>query len=293
MQKQTLTGNEEITSAILLRGGRKLPLDRTLVMGVLNVTPDSFSDGARFNSVEAAVDHAVRMVEEGANIIDIGGESTRPGADPVDQTTEQERVVPVIERLRKGNPVPISVDTYNASTAKAGIEAGADIVNDISALRSDPEMASLVAALEVPVVLMHMQGKPKDMQTAPSYADCVREIGEFFEERIEYCRLAGIDRSRLILDPGIGFGKRLSDNLEILARLEEFRRFGLPLLIGASRKSFIGMLHPDGGEAAERLGGSIAAAVMAVQNGADMVRVHDVAQTVEALKVARAIGESR
>ncbi len=278
---------------IKLADGRELSLSRPLVMGVLNVTPDSFSDGGRFDTVGTAVKHALKMIEEGADIIDIGGESTRPGSDPVSSEIEKQRVLPVIKGVRTESPVPISIDTYHASIAGAAIEVGADIVNDISALRFDQSMAELLSEKKAPVVLMHMLGTPKNMQENPYYTDCVREIGDFFQERLEFCGQSGIERSKIILDPGIGFGKRLSDNLEIIARLGELKRFSLPLLVGASRKSFIEMVYPSGRAPDQRLGGSIAAMVAAVSNGADIVRVHDVHQTVEALKVVRAVKEAR
>ncbi|HUV31771.1 MAG TPA: dihydropteroate synthase [Acidobacteriota bacterium] len=293
MQRENITRREEYTDAIGLAGGRELPLSRPLVMGVLNVTPDSFSDGGRYLRKEVAVRHALEMVGQGADIIDVGGESTRPGADPVGDEQEQARIVPVIEALRRQSPVAISVDSYHASTARAAIRAGADIVNDVSALRFDPAMAAVVAAEGVPVILMHMLGTPRDMQKDPVYVDCVREIDAFFEERIEHCRRSGIDAARLILDPGIGFGKRLSDNVDILRHLGRFKRHGLPLAVGTSRKSFLGMLHPAGSEPDQRLGGSVASALAAVAHGADIVRVHDVGQTVVALKVVQAIGDNR
>ena len=289
MAKQTLTKPEESERVIVLTDGRRLSFGRPLVMGVLNVTPDSFSDGGRYDSPEAALRQAVAMVEQGADIVDVGGESSRPGAQPVDPTEERHRVLPVIAQLRKESRVFISVDTYRAETAAAALDAGADLVNDISALRFDRDMARLVAERAVPIVLMHMKGTPRNMQQNPVYTDCVKEIAEFFDERIEFAAARGIDRNRLILDPGIGFGKRLEDNLDILSRLREFRRFGLPVMVGASRKSFIGMLAPSGAAASERIGGSIAAAVLAMCHGADIVRVHDVAPTVEALKTLVAI----
>lgn len=288
-QKRTLTKPEEIKRVIPLAKGRELPLSRPLVMGVLNVTPDSFSDGGRYSSPDEAVRRAVQMTKEGADIIDVGGESTRPGAAPVEPDEEARRVIPVIERLHRGIDTCLSVDTYRATTAAAAIDAGASIVNDISALRFDPEMVRLVADRKVPVILMHMQGRPGNMQHSPSYEDCVAEIGEFFEERIRFCSEHRIDKSKIILDPGIGFGKRLCDNLEILAGLSRFKKFGLPVLIGASRKSFIEMISPAAGVADRRVGGSIAAAVAAVMNGADIVRAHDVAETVEAIKVIQGI----
>ncbi len=261
-------------------------------MGVLNVTPDSFSDGGKYTDPASAVARGLEMVAEGAAVIDIGGESSRPGAEPVTPEQEQARVLPVIAALRRESDIPISIDTYHAATAARALEAGADIVNDISALRFDSEMAALVAERKVPVVLMHMQGTPRDMQVNPHYDNCVGEIAAFFDERIRFCESQGIGRDRLILDPGIGFGKRLQDNLDILARLREFQRFGLPLLVGASRKSFIGLVHPSGKPADQRLGGSLAAAVVAVLHGARLIRAHDVAATVEALKLTETVGRT-
>lgn len=259
------------------------------VMGILNVTPDSFSDGGRFAEPDAACEQGLRMVSDGAAIIDIGGESTRPGATPVSPDEEIRRVIPVIERIRSQSDVCLSIDTYHSATAEAALVAGANIINDVSALRFDPDMAPLIARTGAPLVLMHMLGTPKDMQTEPHYDNCVEEIASFFEERIRFCMRHGIKREKLIIDPGLGFGKRLRDNLEILAGLERFRHFGLPILVGASRKSFISALHPSDYPADKRLGGSLAAGMMAINNGADILRVHDVAPTVEALKVIRGI----
>ena len=292
MAKQTLTKPEEIKRVLPLFGGRQLPLSRPLIMGVLNVTPDSFSDSGYFMAFPDAVEHALRMEQEEADIIDIGGESTRPGAELVSAEEEMERVIPVIQKLREQTDIPISIDTYKAVTAEAALEAGADMVNDISALRSDPEMVELIATKKVPLALMHMLGTPRDMQKNPRYDNCVEEIAQFFRERVDFCIKNGIDKSKLILDPGIGFGKRLCDNLEILSGLRSFKQFALPLLVGVSRKSFIGMLHAVDSPSDQRLGGSLAAAVAAVINGADIVRVHDVAETVEALKVIQAIRET-
>ncbi|HWR82825.1 MAG TPA: dihydropteroate synthase [Candidatus Deferrimicrobium sp.] len=289
MASKTPTRPDELARVIPLTDGRELRLTRPLVMGVLNVTPDSFSDGGHFVDGEAAVDHALRLAREGADIIDIGGESSRPGAEPVSGSEEKRRVVPVIEMLRRRTDAAISVDTYKAETARSAIDVGADIINDISALRFDAGMVELVATRRVPTILMHMQGTPRSMQDSPYYDDCVEEIARFFQDRIEFCTQQGIERTRLILDPGIGFGKRLSDNIDILRGLRRFKQFSLPVLVGPSRKSFIGMLHPVGTAADRRLGGSIAAAVTAVLNGADIVRVHDVAETVEALKVIEAV----
>ncbi|MCK4372987.1 MAG: dihydropteroate synthase, partial [candidate division Zixibacteria bacterium] len=211
MQKQTFHRTEEIKKVIQLTPGRQLTLTRPLVMGVLNVTPDSFSDGGRYATVDSAVEQALRMEQFGADIIDIGGESTRPGAKPVDEEKEMKRVIPVIERLRNLSDIPISIDTYKAHVAEAGLDAGADMVNDISALRFDTNMALLIAQRRVPVVMMHMQGSPRDMQVDPHYDNCVAEILEFFRRRISICTKQGIDKSKIIIDPGLGFGKRLSD----------------------------------------------------------------------------------
>ena len=275
---------------LALADGRRLKLDRPLVMGVVNVTPDSFSDGRKATSSQM-VQQAIQMEAHGADIVDIGGESTRPGAKPVSIREEMQRVIPVIEKFRNNSKLPISIDTYKSETAAAALDAGADIINDISASRLSPDMAKLAADKKVPLVLMHMLGTPREMQKDPHYDDCVAEIGQFFQERINYCLGQGVDRSQLILDPGIGFGKRLSDNLEILAGLRAFGRYGLPVLVGASRKSFINMLHPTDFRANHRIGGSVAAAVVACANGADILRVHDVRETVEAIKVFRAVGE--
>jgi len=291
--KQVLSKPEEIKRVIPLPGSRQLALSRPLIMGILNVTPDSFSDGGRFGSVDSAVAQGLAMIELGADIVDVGGESSRPGAEPVDLREEIGRVIPVIERLRRETSAPISVDTYRSETAEAALDSGADMVNDISALRQDAAMVNLVAERKVPVVLMHMQGTPRDMQKNPSYVDCVSEVAEFFAERIAFAREHGVNKEKLIIDPGIGFGKRLSDNLSLLANLAAFRKFKLPILVGVSRKSFIGMLNPAATDPAQRLGGSLAAAVAAVINGADIVRVHDVAPTVEALKVIQAIEITR
>ena len=258
-------------------------------MGVLNVTPDSFSDGGMFDSVDRAAKHALAMEADGADIIDVGGESSRPGAEPVSAAEEQARVLPVIEAIRRESDIPVSIDTYHAETARKAIECGADIVNDISALRFDAEMVDVVQKADVPVVLMHMLGEPRTMQADPRYDDCVEEIRAFFVDRIDRALDAGIDREKIIIDPGIGFGKRLEDNLAILAHLERFTSLGVPVLVGASRKSFISKLSKATGDASDRLGGSLAAALTAIGHGADIVRVHDVAATVEALRVFQAI----
>ncbi len=279
-------------AGIRLADGRTLSLERPLVMGVLNVTPDSFSDGGRFSTPDLAVEHALRMEEEGADIIDIGGESTRPGAKPVPEDKELQRVIPVLRRLRDLSDIPISIDTYKAGVARAAINEGADIVNDVSAMRFDTYMIPLLADTGVPVILMHMLGSPRDMQVDPHYDNCVKEICAFFEKRIKIATDHGIDKSKIVIDPGLGFGKRLEDNLEILARFERFLDLGVPVLVAASRKSFIGMIHNPDKPADQRLGGSLAAAMLAAQKGARVIRTHDVAQTLEAVKVFQAIRES-
>jgi len=292
MQKQTLVKSEEIKRVIPLSPGRQLNLSRPLIMGILNVTPDSFSDGGRFDTVDKAVEHALLMEADGADIIDIGGESSRPGSEPVTEKDELARVIPIIRALKKHIKIPISADTCKAEVARTALDEGAEIINDISALRFDPAMAGVIAEKKAPLILMHMLGVPRDMQKNPEYKDCVAEIIEFFKERVAFCIDTGIDKSKIIIDPGIGFGKRLSDNIEILVKIGKFRVLNLPVMIGVSRKSFIGMLHPGGNLPHQRLGGSIAAAVAAILNGADIVRVHDVAETVEALKVIQALKET-
>ncbi len=278
-----------IKPSLALRTGMTISFERPLVMGILNVTPDSFSDGGAYLAREAAVAHALQLIAEGADIIDVGGESTRPGAEPVSLDEELRRTVPVIVAIREKSNIPISIDSYKASVAREALAAGADMINDISALRFDPAMAGLAAESNVPVILMHMQGTPRDMQKNPHYDDCVAEIGTFFQERVDWCGNHGIARSRLILDPGIGFGKRVVDNLQILKKLGEFGRFDIPILVGASRKSFIAGVLPGSSSPPDRLSGSLAAAVVAAMHGADILRVHDVGQTVEALRLLEAI----
>ena len=260
---------------------------RTLLMGIINVTPDSFYDGGRSLDGGRAIANGLALIEEGADIIDIGGESTRPGARPVPEQEELERVLPVIRGLRSVTKVPISIDTYKASVAQEALHEGADIVNDVSALRFDAEMAALAAAEKVPVVLMHMLGTPRTMQSEPRYDDVLREVIEFLAERIQFATQAGIERQNIIVDPGIGFGKTLDHNLALLRGLPAFAPLGQPLMVGASRKAFIGRIL--GTEADQRLEGSLAAAVAAVMGGADIVRVHDVKETRRAIRVADAI----
>lgn len=266
--------------------GKQLDLEKPVVMGILNVTPDSFSDGGRFRRPGAAVAQAQQMAADGAAIIDIGGESTRPGAAPVGVEEELERVIPVVERLTAELEIPLSVDTSKPQVMQASVAAGAGMINDVKALQAEGAL-HMAASLGVPVCLMHMQGEPRTMQASPHYQDVVAEVGGFLETRIEACVDAGIVRERIIADPGFGFGKSLAHNLLLLRELERFQRLGVPLMAGISRKSMIGLL--TGRESDERLAGSLAAAVMAVERGAAIVRVHDVAPTVDALKVATAV----
>jgi len=258
---------------------------RTLVMGILNVTPDSFSDGGNYFSLDRAVEHAIFMEKNGADIIDIGGESTRPGALSVTLEKELSRVIPVIEQLVGTLHIPISIDTYKADIAKHALKLGVGMVNDISALQGDRFLANVVAKYDVPICLMHMKGNPKDMQVNPEYDDVVMEIHNFLKERAEFAIFSGIKKENILIDPGIGFGKRtgrgIEDNCEILRRLSELKSLDFPIVVGASRKTFIS--NVCGGckplPIHERLEGSLAAACMAVANGADIVRVHDVKET--------------
>jgi dihydropteroate synthase len=258
----------------------------TELMGVVNVTPDSFSDGGLYLDPEAAIAHGRELAETGAEILDVGGESTRPGADPVDEEEELRRVVPVIRGL-SGSPSRFSVDTSKAAVAAAALDAGAEIVNDVTALRGDPEMAALCAERGATVVLMHMLGEPRTMQDDPHYEDVVTDVKEFLAARLEAAVAAGIAEERVWLDPGIGFGKTGAHNMELLRRLGELRELGRPLVVGTSRKSFIGKV--DGSPADQRLGGTIASSVLAAAEGADVLRVHDVAEMHQALAVATAI----
>ncbi|HKG35161.1 MAG TPA: dihydropteroate synthase [Solirubrobacterales bacterium] len=259
---------------------------RPELMGVVNVTPDSFSDGGLFLDPGRAIAHGRDLAAAGAEILDVGGESTRPGADPVGAKEERERVAPVIEGLR-GAGARISVDTSKSEVAAAALAAGAEIVNDISALRAAPEIAALCADRGATLILMHMQGTPRTMQDDPRYDDVVGDVRDFLEERLHFAVAEGVPEEHVWLDPGIGFGKSLDHNLELLRRLGELRELGRPLVVGTSRKSFIAKI--DGSDVAERLGGSIASGVLAWRNGADVLRVHDVAEMSEALRVAAAI----
>ncbi|RMG35885.1 MAG: dihydropteroate synthase [Gammaproteobacteria bacterium] len=263
-----------------------LDLSRPRIMGILNVTPDSFSDGGRFDRLDAALRHAEAMCGAGADIIDIGGESTRPGAVPVSEAEELQRVVPVIEALHSRLEVEISIDTSKPGVMRAAVEAGAGLVNDVNALRA-PGAAEMVAALGVPVCLMHMQGEPRTMQQSPRYDDVVTEVRDFLLARAESCMAAGIPRDHIWLDPGFGFGKTLAHNLALLRSLPTLCETGFPVLVGISRKSMIGML--TGREVADRVAGSLAAAVLALEGGARILRVHDVAETRDALRVWEAV----
>ncbi len=268
-------------------GGRILKLDRTRVMGIVNVTPDSFSDGGEHDTTAAAIAHGLQLVEEGADVLDVGGESTRPGAGEVAIETELRRVIPVIEALASRVDVPVSIDTSKPEVMRAAVAAGAGMVNDVYALRREGALDE-AAALGVPVVLMHMLGEPRTMQQSPEYDEVVGDVHRFLAERIFACEMAGIDKKKIIVDPGFGFGKNRGHNLQLLARLEHLTTLGVPVLAGLSRKKTIGEL--TGRDIpADRLFGSVAAHLVAAQNGARIVRVHDVAATVDALKVWEAV----
>lgn len=262
--------------------------ERTYVMGILNITPDSFSDGGRFLNYSEALDHAKQMVDEGADIIDVGGESTRPGAQPASLEEEHGRVIPFIEKLALQVEVPISIDTTKAEVAKDALEAGAAIINDISALRFDPQMASLASEQGVPVVLMHMRGTSDTMQHHLVYDSLISEIYSFLKERIEYAESVGIDSQKIIIDPGIGFGKSVPDgNLSIIKNLSSFKDLGKPILVGTSRKAFIGNVLNLGVE--EREEGTAATISLAISNGAHIVRVHDVGKMKRVVKMVDAV----
>ena len=259
----------------------------TLIMGILNMTPDSFSDGGQFKYHDQAIDYALEMVKEGANIIDIGGESTRPGAKAVQLEEELMRTIPIIEAIRLKSDCLISIDTYKSKVAKAALDAGADMVNDISGLTFDHNMASLVAERNVPVIIMHIKGKPGDMQKNPNYDNLIKEIKAFFEVQIAIAKKAGIDSGNIILDPGIGFGKLLEDNFEIIRELGQISTMGYPVLLGPSRKSFIGFALDLPIE--ERMEGTLASITAGVINGAKIVRVHDIRATRRTLTITEKI----
>jgi len=264
-----------------------LSQNRTLIMGVLNVTPDSFSDGGEFLDAEKAVERAIQMVEEGADIIDIGGESSRPGADPVSESEELRRVLPVITALKDVINVPLSIDTFKASVAEKALDAGVQMINDISGLRGDGDMAKLAAERKVYTIIMHMKATPKTMQANPSYDNLMIELVQYLEERIAFAFSAGITRKKIILDPGIGFGKRVEDNFVILNELQTLVDLGYPVLVGPSRKSFIGLTLdlPEN----DRLEGTSATITAAVLNGAKIVRVHDVKEMRRVVLISDAI----
>ncbi len=269
--------------------GIRLPLGgRTLVMGILNVTPDSFSGDGIADDVEAAVAYARSLVAQGADILDIGGESTRPGSDEISVEEELRRVVPVVRRLAAESPAPISIDTAKAEVAEAALAAGAHIVNDITGLRADPAMAEIAARAGAGVVAMHILGRPRTMQVAPTYEDVLLEVAEYLAGSVELAIAAGVRRDRIVVDPGIGFGKTLEHNLEILRRLAELRALGQPVLVGTSRKRFIGRLLGDA-PPAERVEGTGATVALAIAAGADIVRVHDVAPAEKVARVADAM----
>lgn len=261
---------------------------KTHIMGILNVTPDSFTDGGIFFQRDSAIEHGLRMAEDGADIIDIGGESTRPGSDPVGYEEEVRRTIPVIEELSKRVNIPVSIDTYKADVAKRALDAGASMVNDISGLRFDPEIAGVVAEHKVPVVLMHIKGTPMNMQVNPEYEALIPEILDYLRAGIRLAVDAGVGEDMIIIDPGIGFGKTFEHNLDILKNLREFTLLEKPVLIGPSRKAFIGKILGNA-PASERMEGTAATVAVSIMNGANMVRVHDVKEMVKVAKVADAI----
>lgn len=261
-----------------------------VIMGIVNVTPDSFSDGGLYLDTKSAIEHGLRLCEEGASILDIGGESTRPGAQAVSAEEEQRRVIPVLHAL-KSTGIPLSIDTRNALTMQAAIDAGASIVNDVSALTHDPQSLAVVAETGVQVCLMHMKGTPQTMQDAPAYGDVFAEVYAYLENRIDACLRAGVRRERIVIDPGIGFGKTLQHNLVLLNRIGDFAMLGCPVMLGASRKKFIDSIC-SGIPTDRRLPGSLAACISAWERGVHLFRVHDVAETVQALAVFRRIQDA-
>lgn len=272
--------------------GRSLSLERPLVMGILNVTPDSFSDGGAYASAVAAADAAARMLDDGADVIDVGGESSRPGTAYVGAGEELARVVPVVREIRRRTGAPVSVDTRKAAVARAALAEGADIVNDISALRDDAEMTGVVRETGAGVVLMHMRGTPSDMQTRTSYGDVVADVAGWLKRRVDDVVAAGVDRATIAIDPGVGFAKTTEQNLALLARMAELTALGAPLLVGLSRKSFIGEIT-GAGVPRERLPGSLAGMLWAIWHGANILRVHDVRESRQAIDLAFAIADSR
>jgi dihydropteroate synthase len=260
---------------------------KPLIMGILNVTPDSFSDGGKYDNSLTAIKHAIKMEDEGADIIDIGGESTRPGAKPVDIEEELKRVIPVIEGIRKESNIVISIDTYKSDVASKAISAGANIINDISGLRFDTNMVQFISEAKVPIIVMHMLGNPQNMQNDPSYSNLMRELITFFQERVDVLTSNGINKNNIILDPGIGFGKTTDNNFTLIRELRRIVDLGFPVLIGPSRKSFIGNtlnLPPE-----ERIEGTAAAVTAAIMNGSRIVRVHDVKEMLRVVKITENI----
>ncbi|WP_447986925.1 dihydropteroate synthase [Nitrospira sp. Nam74] len=279
-------------SGTFVLSGRVLPLaDRVHIMGVLNVTPDSFSDGGRYVNLDAAVAHAFSMVEQGADVLDIGAESTKPGAVPIDEEEERRRLIPIVRAICRQTTVPVSVDTTKASIARQALDVGAALINDISALRFDARMGDVVAKSSAGLILMHMQGNPQTMQDAAQYTNVVEEVRQFLKTRLDAAEEAGIHPNRILLDPGIGFGKNCQHNLVLLERLRAFHALGRPLVVGVSRKAFIGKIL--GRPIEERLMGTAGAVAVAVMNGARMVRVHDVAPIRDVIKMIEAIREHR
>ncbi|HVN24854.1 MAG TPA: dihydropteroate synthase [Syntrophorhabdales bacterium] len=269
-------------------GWRQRFEDRPLIMGILNVTPDSFYDGGKFYPQDVAITHALRLIEEGADILDVGGESTRPYSDATPAEEELRRVIPVIREIRARSTVFLSVDTYKAAVAREAIEAGADMINDISGLTFDPETASVAAQSGVPVVIMHTRGRPKEMQVNPGYEDVIGQIKEFFVDRVQYAKQCGVQDSNIVLDPGIGFGKRVEDNLTIIKDLRRFKELGYPILIGTSMKGFIGKLAGSP-ELEERIEGTLASLALSLWNGADILRVHDVKKAKKVAAFVQAV----
>ncbi len=281
-----MCNSEHLISSLL--SGKNLPI----VMGILNITPDSFSDGNEYNDLSKSLKYVHKMIKQGASIIDVGGESTRPGAEQISIQEELDRILPVIKSIRENSTITISVDTRNAEVAEKAILAGANIVNDISALRHDENMLKVLQKYQdVGIILMHMQGKPETMQQNPAYADVVSEIVSFFKERIDYCLINGICSDRIMIDPGIGFGKNLEHNLSILANLEAFKVLGLPIVMGASRKRFINDISPS--DPSERLGGSLGTTLLALEAGIDVVRVHDVHEHVQFLNILKSVKDAK
>ncbi|MEE9441058.1 MAG: dihydropteroate synthase [candidate division Zixibacteria bacterium] len=278
--------NEKL--AITLSDNNQIKFTRPAVMGIVNCTPDSFT--IHYSSQEEAISNARRIIEEGADILDLGGESSRPGSEPVSSEEELNRVIPVIENLRGFSNIPISIDTTKAIVAGKALTSGANIINDISAFAFDADMPGIAKRFDCPVIMMHIKGIPKSMQDAPHYDDVINEVSIYFSERIDFAVAQGIKREKLILDVGIGFGKRVEDNLKLIKYLKSFESFGLPLLLGASRKSFIGKITRA--EVEDRVSGSLAVAAIAVNNGADIIRTHDVAQTRQAVDMAFALREA-